>query len=251
MTNGKTKSLGFVVWRVLKNPLCSDLTYEEAAEYALEYIRLLGAPLAYNDRIETLDLTCYKTELPCDLLHIRGVRYSDCGFDGDDGVALRYASDLYHLDQTNNIDGDNYITYSNDRYGKSFKEYTYTVQKGILFASEEDGKIQVSYKAISLDEDGYPLLPDDEKVIMGAEYYILHRYLEPLWMMGKITDKAFSYIDQKKCWYMGSANASLQMVSSDQMETMMNGINRIIRSSTTHQTFFKKYGQKEYLKQYR
>ena len=43
------KSLGEILWKVLRNPLCQELTYEEAAEYALEFLKLLGAPFIYLD----------------------------------------------------------------------------------------------------------------------------------------------------------------------------------------------------------
>jgi hypothetical protein len=42
------------------------------------------------------------------------------------------------------------------------------------------------------------MIPDNQKVQLGMEYYILSRYLEPIWLMGKITDKAFEYIQQKR-----------------------------------------------------
>lgn len=240
MTNGKYKSLGFILWRILKNPLCSELTYEEAAEYSLEYIRLLGAPLAYNDKIEKLQLVDFKAELPCDLLNIRGVRYSDCGFGPNQGIALRYASDTYHMNNDDyNCSTEGYIG-----------EFTYTVQKGIIFASQQDGEVEIAYKGISLDEDGYPLIPDDERVLLGLEYYILHRYLEPLWLLGKITDKAFNYVSQQRDWYFGSGAASLNTPSIDQMETIANSINRLIINTTAHENFYRNMGRKEYIKQY-
>lgn len=243
MTNGNHKSLGFILWRVLKNPLCQDLTYEEAAEYALEYIRLLGAPMAYIDKTEPLQLKMYKAELPCDILNIRGVRYSNCTFPTGDAIAMRYASNIYH---TNNDEFSNFDGYRDGIIG----EYTYIVQKGIIITSKCDGYVEISYKGIALDEDGYPLVPDDEKVVLGMEYYIMHRYLEPLWMMGKITDKVFEYIQQKRYWYAGAADASLRSINPDQMETIVNGINRLIVNTTAHQNFYKNLGQKEYIKRY-
>lgn len=83
------------------------------------------------------------------------------------------------------------------------------------------------------------------------EYYILSRYLEPLWMMGKITDKAFEYIQQKRYFYTPSAFTALQMPSVDKMETVMNGINRLIINTSAHQNFFKKFGEKEIIKKYK
>ena len=129
-------------------------------------------------------------------------------------------------------------------------EFTYKLQNGIIFTSMEHGNIEISYEAIATDEDGYPLIPDNQKVELGMEYYIMSRYLEPLYLVGKITDKAFEYIQQKRYFYMPSAYTSLQMPSVDKMTTVMNGLNRLIINDTAHQNFFKKFGEKEVIRKF-
>ena len=59
MINGQYKSIGLILWKILKNPLCSELTYEEAAEYALEFIRIVGAPMAFLTKNELLNSLCF------------------------------------------------------------------------------------------------------------------------------------------------------------------------------------------------
>ncbi len=51
MYSGKTIKLGSVIWKVMKHSLAAELTQDEAAEFALEYIRLMGAPVIYLDEI--------------------------------------------------------------------------------------------------------------------------------------------------------------------------------------------------------
>ncbi len=247
MTNSNYKSLGTILWKLLQNPLCQELTYEEAAEYSLECIKLLGAPVLYIDKIEKLDLISHKAELPCDLLYIEGVRYYDGNTDSP--IAMREATNVYHFDpeEFTNEQNTDFDLRGNHRRN----EFTYKIQNGILFASMEDGGIQLAYKAIATDEEGYPLIPDNQKVQLALEYYILSRYLEPLWMMGKITDKTFEYIQQKRYFYIPSAYTSLTMPSLDKMESMMNALNRLIINTTAHQNTFKKLGEKERLRRYR
>tara|TARA_R110002020_G_scaffold68971_2_gene179867 strand:- start:5921 stop:6667 length:747 start_codon:yes stop_codon:yes gene_type:complete len=247
MYNGKTVSLGAIIWKVFKNKLITDLSYDDAAEYALEFIRLVGAPLALVNEVKTIKVTSYKAALPDNLITIRGIkmiedtdsngRIMPNNFNGE--VALRYATDIYHQGLDCDISDPNYIP-----------EYTYEVQKGIIFTSFEEGTLQISYKGIGVDEDGYPLIPDNEKFTMGLEYYISHRYLEGLWAMGKITDKVFQYYEQKRHWYLGAANSSMQMQNIDQLESTMNGLNRIVRRDDAHETFFRKFGRKERIKKY-
>ena len=246
------KSLGSVLWRILRNPLASELSYEEAAEFALEFIKLLGAPVVYVDKIsENLTLQNHKTELPCDILTLSGVRYMDTDEDGvlNHPIAMRESTNVYHFDpnEFENQGNTDFELRGNHRRN----EYTYSIQKGVLFSSIRDGEVQVSYRGIATDEDGYPLIPDNEKVMLGMEYYILSRYLEPMYLMGKETDKAFEYIQQKRYFYMPSAFTSLQMPSVDGLTSAMQAINRLIMNTTAHESFFKKNGEKERMRRFR
>ena len=246
------KSLGEVIWKVMRNPLAAELTYEEAAEYALEFIKLLGAPVAYIDAPPViLNLENHKVELPCNIYQIKGIRYIDTDEDGkiNQPIAMREATNVYHNDPaefTNESNSDFDLRGNHRR-----NEFTYSIQKGILFSSMRDGSIQIAYKQIATDDEGYPLIPDNEKVLLGAEYYILSRYLEPLWLIGKITDKAFEFIQQKRYFYMPSAYTSLTMPSVDGMESLMNSLNRLIINTNSHKNFFKKAGEKESFRKFR
>lgn len=236
--NGKLVSVGTILWRVLRHPLALDLTYEQASEFALEFLRLIGAPLSFIDVITnpSLELYNYKTALPSNILTIRAVKYdSDINTHFDRGIAMRYATDLFH--------GTNHENDCNT-------EYTYTIQNCVLTTSMKEGYVTISYKAIATDEYGYPLIPDNESYKMGLEYYILHRHIEPLWSMGKITDKVFQYYEQKRHWYIGQASSSLTIANMDHLESAMNGLNRILIQNNSHETFFKNYGVKERFKNY-
>ena len=236
MNNSNYKSLGSLLWTLLKNPICQDLSYEDAAEYALECIKLLGAPVIYINKIEILELSQYKAKLPCDLLYIEGIKYISNNNSGSS--TMRESSNIYHLDS---------FEFENENNNS---ELTYKIQNSLIFTSRQEGCIEISYKAIHCDENGYPLIPDNQKVELALEYYILSRYLEPLWMMGKVTDKVFEYIQQKRYFYVPSAQQGLQMPSIDKMETIMNGINRLIVTNNSHTNGFKNYGVKEQIKQY-
>jgi hypothetical protein len=234
MVSGKTVSVGNILWKVLKQPVVQDLKYEDAAEYAVEYLRLIGAPLAFEDKVNRIKLNNYKSSLPPNLINIRGIQYSECECEG--GIAMGYASDIYHT------------AINNCEY--SGQEYTYITQNNIITTSMKDGWINISYSALATDEFGYPLIPDNESFKVGLEYYIIHRTLEGLWSMGKITDKVFQYYEQKRHYYSAQATNSMAIKNMDQMETMFNALNRMIIDVNPQQTFYKNFGIKEIIKQH-
>lgn len=238
--NGKTISIGNILWRVLRQPIAEGLTVEQAAEFALEFIRLINAPLIFSDVVTDppLKICEHKACLPDNLINIKGVQY--VGEDGcNAGIAMRYATDIYHVDHR--------VSNSND---STNTEYTYILQNSNIVTSMRKGFIKISYKEIATDENNFPLIPDNESFKMGLEYYILHRFLEPLWVMGKIQDKVFSYIEQKRHWYLGQATSSSIISSPDHLESIMNSINRLIINTSAFNNGYKNFGEKEKIKKY-
>jgi hypothetical protein len=253
MFNGQYVSLGVILWKIMKHPLCEQLTYEEAAEYSMEFLKLLGAPAAQENKLYKAELVNYKAAIPCDILKVDGVRYLDSSdpetASASRFIAMREATNIYHFDPLEH--GNEQDTEFDLRGNHRRSEFTYKLQNGVIFTSMRDGCIEMAYKGIATDEDGFPLIPDNEKVSLAMEYYILSRYLEPIWLAGKITDKAFEYIQQKRYFYMPSAYTALQMPNADLLESTMNGINRLILSTTMHEKFYKKMGEEERLRKFR
>ena len=237
MYNGNTVSLKKILWNVMNHHLAKDLTYDIAAEFALEIIELLGAPLSFIDKTTDPNLIVEnnKVAAPNDVIQINGIRViQNDGLPERSAIALRHATDIYHNSVNKN----------------TVEEFTYTIQNGVIFTSFEKGCIEVSYKALPTDESGYPLIPDNRKYKLAVEYYILYRYLAPLYDIGKITDKAFNRITQEKCFYVGAAENSMKLQGVDHLESALNGINRLLLNSSAHKNFFKGTGEKERIKKY-
>ena len=252
----------------MQMPQAEGLNYQDAAEYAIAGLELIGTPLTYIDLVTVppLRIVNHKAALPTNMISIRGVRYLD---GNGEGVAMRKATDVYHqsIPTTGNINttGSEIITSPFDATNQGVNvdqtatagttntatEFTYTAQAGVIQTSIPDGEIEVAYQSLAVDCDDYPMIPDNIQVKECIRYYILHRFLEPLFMMGKVTDKVFNYIDQKKCFYMGSANTSMQLQGTDHLESVMNAVNRLIINDKAFSNFYKKSGQQERIKKYR
>lgn len=228
MNTPDTISIGKILWKVLNNPFASGITYDDAAEYATEAIRLLGAPALYDNKFAEVTINENKGRLPSGILNIRQVRNLD------NNMAFREATATFHKSKNFN----------------EATEYTYEVKNGIIFTSIKEGCVEVAYKGLLTDEVGYPLIVDNQKLKLAIEYYILDRFLEPLWMMGKLTDKAYNKISQERHFYMASASNNLQMPSMDEMASMTNGLNRLLQNDRGHSTLFENYGSPEQIKRY-
>jgi hypothetical protein len=232
MYNGNTVSLKEILWRAMNNPRMSDLSFEDAAEYAIEALSLIGAPLGYKDvTSKPITIVDYKAALPLNLIDVKAVKMNDCN------TPLTYATDMFH--------SKNGCEECND-----VKEYTYTYSDGVIKTSFEAGDIVISYKALVTDEDGFPLIPDNPKVKLAIRYYIMYMHLEPLYHVGKISDKVFNQIEQNKDWYIGASQSSMQIANMDHAEAIANSINRLLLNRFGHSESFAGLGKKEIFKRY-
>ena len=194
-----------------------------SAFHTLSVLKLIGSPLLFEDVVEVVKINDFKGYIPDRVLNVKGVRYN--------GTPLRYATDVYHTK------------------GKECnKEFTYTLQNCVIYTSFQEGEVEVSYKAIVTDEQGYPMIPDNESVKKAIEYEIQLQYLESLWMMGKVQDKVFSHVQQQRMWYVAQATNATMLQGVDQLESVMNGLNRLIINDNAFTNFYKYYGSKEYIK---
>ena len=247
MYNGQTVSLKRILFNVMNHPLARDLTYEIAAGFSVEALELIGSPLAYENKVTNpkLNIIGYKALLPANIINIRGVRAFGNGDTSESrAIQLTHATDIYHNSANcNDCDGDE----CNDCMGA---ELTYTTSAGVITTSFPEGRVEVAYQGLMEDEDGFPLIPKNPKVLLAVEYYVLFRYLAPLYDIGKITDKAFGRIEQQKLWYMGAAASDTKIANMDHAEAMFNSINRLIINDGAQRNFYKFMGKHERLRRY-
>lgn len=255
MYNGKSVSLKEVMFEVMRNPMMKDISFEDAASFAISALHLINAPLIYKDKVTQplVDIQEFKGELPFDLVKIRGVRVIQNQDNHDfDSIPLTYATDIFHkaLNCNTMFTKQSREKYKETGYIDYRNEYTYTVQQNKIFTSFEEGKIEISYQALDVDEEGFPLIPDNQKVKEAIKYYIMRQYLEPLFIMGKISDKAYNYVEQQYNWYIGAAQSATKLAGMDQLEATMNAINRLLVEDQGFNNHYKGVGKRERLRRF-
>ena len=57
-----------VLARVLDHPMLQDVNLESAIRYSLDFIRKMGLPEVYLEKVETIEVENYRGKLPCDLI---------------------------------------------------------------------------------------------------------------------------------------------------------------------------------------
>ena len=218
--------------RVLRHPLLQDVTLEQAVQYTIDFIGIFGMPKLYQDKEEVLHIEDFRAKLPCDLISINQIK--EC----KTGVCLRSMTDSFmpreHYDRSADY--------------KIPQELSFKTQGQLLYVSFKTGDVSVSYKAIPVDKDGFPLLIDNPVFLKALEAYIKREAFTILFDMGKIAPAVLQNTQQQYAFLAGQLLSEFTIPSISEMESIKNSWCTLIQRTSEFTTGFKNNGDKEYIK---
>lgn len=224
-------SINTVMDRLTRHPLMEDIPYETVVDYAYDFMRIVGIPSSFEERVATVKIEQFRGELPCDLYEILQVRLKPiCD---RPQMYFRYSTDNFHMAD------EKY-------YGKPL---TYKTQGGCIFTSVKDCSIEIAYKAIPMDKECTPLIPDNSPYLRALEAYIKLQWFTALFDTGKISQQVLKNTQQQYAWAVGAAQTDMILPTMDQMEAISNAWNRLLPDITDDYNHgFKDLGSQEHMK---
>lgn len=225
VNNFQWVNVRLILDRCLRHPLMSDLTLEAAIQFLTDFLGIMGLPSTYVDTLEEVKIEDYRGVLPCNLISINQVRWKK------NGICMRSMT-------------DNFNGYSNKDNG----EPTFKTQGRVIYTSFKEGTIEVSYKAMPIDSEGYPLLPDEPTFLRALELYIKKQWFTILFDMGKISSAVLQNTQQEYAFAAGACNNTFMIPSVSEMESIKGLMNQIIPRFNEFRYGFKHEGDKELLR---
>lgn len=210
-----------VLDKILRHPLMQDLSLETAVDYTIDFMRIVGMPRMFTEKVVSITVDKYRALLPCDYYQTIQVRIPG-------GQALVYSTDSFHM-------------------GNKSNSSTYKIQGNIIYTSIESGELELAYLAISTDEDGYPLLPDNSSFTRALELYIKKQWFTILFDLGKITPAVLQNTQQEYAWAVGDCQSEFNRMSIDQMEAFSNSWRTMILRDHQHSSGFIGNGSRQTL----
>ena len=249
-------SIHRVFENLLDHPMLQNITLEQAVKYALKFISKHGYAKLYEDRIADVDIHEFRGALPCDLISITQVK------DLRSGICLRAMTDSFPrgmrperpprhnepapkppLPKGPGIDGL-YIPPMR-RY---FEEPSFKTQGQIIYTSFPEGKVQIAYRAIPVDEDGFPLLIDNDTYLDALEGYIKMKVFEVKFDQQKIPAGVFQNAQQQYYAAAKLLQSEFTLPSPSEMRSIAAAWNRLIPSMRDFDKSFRHLGDREYLR---
>lgn len=226
----ETKSISIkqILDDLLDHPLLQDLTLERVINYTIEFIRIVGMPNLFQEKVQEIQVQDYRAQLPCDFYKMIQVQMNE----KNSHEFFRYSTDTMHFEL---ID-------------KHFPALTYKIQGDVIFTSQKNCNIKISYQALMVDGEGYPCIPDNSPFIIALEAYIKKKRFGILFDQSKIQPAVFSNAQQEYAWAVGQCQSALIRPTIDQMESITNMWNTFIPRVNEHNRGFIGNGSKEYIK---
>ena len=233
MNNGKFISVKMIADRLMQNPLMKDLNFEFIIDHTVECMRLINMAPIYVSKLSKIEVVNYKADIPIDLIYVNQIFYNKNNAmipmnSGQDSVHEHY--NCLNRSQSNNSD------------------LTYTLNNSKVFTNFENGSIAIAYKAIATDEQCYPLIIDNVKVVRAIESYIKYRWFDILNDMEKVSDRKLNKAEIDYSFNVGQAQSDLVMPDETEMEALVNSITKILPSKNQFGDRMKYLGSQEFLK---
>ena len=178
---------------LLADDMMKGLSLERAVNYAVEFIRVVGLPNAFEEKVEKIKIENHRGVLPCDFYEV--VQVKDC-------KGLEYLSTETPFD--------------------SRVLLTYKIQGNVIITSVKETELLLAYRAHKVDTDGFPMIPDNGSFPRALELYIQKRYFTILFNSGKVSRDVLQNTQQEYAFYVGQASNDLVRLSIDQMQSLTN-----------------------------
>lgn len=252
VTNIQYTNIRRVLDDITEHPLLRDATLEQVVRHTIRFISLHGYPQLYQDKIVTVPIKDFRGLLPCDLISITQVK------DLDTDTCLRAMTDTFtpglrpkpdgmpqHKDLPSNIQGE----YIPPRKGHD-EELSFKTQGRVIFTSFPHGEVEIAYKSIPVDEDGFPLLMDNETYLNALESYIKVKMLTVMFDLGKVQAGVLSNAQTDYAWAAHLLQSEMTMPSVSEMESITRYLNTMIKPVRSFSNGFKNLGDQEYRRRY-
>lgn len=251
VTEIRYTSIKRVLDNLLDHPLLQDVSLEQAIRYTLRFISLHGYPKLYTDKTEDVEIEEWRGVLPCDLISIIQVK------DLSTGICLRGMTDNfnpgsspekypYSKHECSHLTRPWYIPFSHTYKG----EPAFKTQGRIIYTSFRDGKVRIAYKAIPVDDDGYPLLIDNETYLGALEAYIKKQVFTVKFDTGKITGQVLQQALQDYAFLAAELRDEFTVPSVSEFEAISRSWNTLIPKMREFDKGFRNLGDREYLRRH-
>lgn len=206
----------------------------EVIEWIGDAIGMACIPTAFIERVTNgldgeeppIEIENYRGIVPCDFhKSVEAREYTR-------KLPMVWTSDVYHatIPVANTVEPP--ATYDNIML-------RYDIVNNIIRTSFQSGQVELKYIAFSVDEQGFPMIPDDTKMIRAIKAFVTKQIDYRLWRQGKLRSEVYEASQREWLFAVASAKTGALTPNVDEMEALKNQLLRLIPDMHAHNTQFK------------
>lgn len=249
-------------------------------EWIFEAVDKIGAPMQYirreggTDDFPLLKIQDNQVPLPDDLVVLDGAAYSES--EKGPWHPMVVSTSVFREPQKTKqkpeeihqpmkykmiTSQSQFYTENNMRYFEkavrnNIDKAQYFIKPGWLVTNKNKGYIKLAYKAVALDERGYPLIPDLNSYKEAIYWYVVMKLSFPKFIEGtlsgrgtkysaKYSQSSYYFLQQQWNFYRNQAYAEAMMPTADEMQSIKNSWHQLIPDMNSNDTFFEHQNEQE------
>lgn len=214
--SGKNTSVKVVIAKLYRDlDLREEDIFINFLEWSAEALEKIGTFTQLETKITEppIDIHNYKGHLPDDLVYINSVSLNGYPILPSTNPFGPVKLDLpgtsssapyaFYEDKIQNTvfvnPGDSGLYTLNSR--GLYERVTYQISNGCIKTSICNGCLEISYQAMPIDSDGFPLVPDYVEFREALYWYINMKYSYSLWRRGELRDGIYQHAQEQWHWY--------------------------------------------------
>lgn len=218
--NGNNISFKSIIESIYSDTNIKEIPWQDALEWVYKALRTIGGDSVFEPVfVDTLSATAdsedllpievenYRAKLPTNFIRLLGDPYK-LVMDGD-SLNVKGIISMFHKTNFDDVypDGD-----------FSTKDiYNYRLRHSYIETNFRSGYIQLNYLSVPMDENNYPLIPDDNKIIEAVQWYVIEKLDYIKWRSGKLSDKVYQDTVIRKGIAIKRAKSHVQIPSLGEM----------------------------------
>lgn len=176
-------SIDSIIEKINRNHIPGgEWNLDEIKEWTYDALSKINTPQARIKSIVTLEVADCKTRVPADVEVIEKV-----------------------------INTEDETVIEKSIYNRELKDNTYISNGGYLYFNFDAGEVTLNYYTAPIDDEGFPLIPDDNYYISAIESFILYMIGKRSFWKGKILQNQLAMLEQEWLFYLPAAITSQKM----------------------------------------
>lgn len=217
----------------------TEINEYDAVEWIAEALEKIGAYAQYEEISDYIELIDGKAQLPLNFHKLTGISYNN--------KPVSWASKSM---------ADNYDC-PDCQIPSCCTEYNFYINDGYIITNiinsetnSDNPKLCIIYLGIPVDDEGYPLIPDDVYYMEALSAYVTYKLDYQAWRKGGIPDKVYQAAETNWLWYVNSARGSANMPDAAKLENLKNVWVRLIPKQNRYNELFKGINKQEQRKRF-